>query len=310
MSIQLRNSALLVLTSVIWGISFVVQSVGGNDVGPFTFNCIRLLLGALVVYLATLVLKKTNLTKKPENREAVKKQWIAGIVCGILLGFATNSQQLAIINTTTGKAGFLTATYILMVPIIGLFFKNKCPWNVWVSVAIALAGLYFLCINGAFRLDTYDILLLLCALLFAGQIIAIDKLGPEVDSLRMAAIEFLIAGIISLPLMIAVEIVPFEGGFAAFLGRFTNLNIWLNLAYMGFLSCGVAYTLQIVAQKGVNPTIASLLMSLEAVFSLLSGWVFLKQHLAGRELIGCGLMFVAICLSQISFAPKGKNSKF
>lgn len=304
-NIKTRNSLLLAFASVIWGISFVVQQVGGMELGAYTFNGIRMLIGALAVYLVTFISDKKGYSSKPAAPADRKKLWFTGIACGVLLAIATNLQQVALnFGGSTGKAGFLTAVYILIVPIIGLFFKTKCGWNVWVAVAIALAGLYFLCIRGSFSLQTPDLLLLGCALAFAFQIVTIDRFGGMCDGLRLSAIEFLVTGVISLVPAIVFEIVPFAGGSAMWIAQFASLKIWLTLLYMGVLSSGVGYTLQIIGMRGLNPTVASLLMSLESVFALFAGMVFLKQTMSGRELFGCCLMFAAIVISQISFGSK------
>lgn len=295
------SSGILLLASVIWGVSFVTQSLGGKALGAFTFNGLRLLIGALVLFIVTRFSDRTFISKRPETREEKKLQFTTGLFCGIFLCIATNLQQVALnLGATTGKAGFLTATYILMVPLIGLFFRQKCSWNVWVAVGIALFGLYFLCINGAFVFTAPDILLLLCALGFSLQILVIDRRGKRVDSLRLSGMQFLVAGIITMIPAVIFEIVPYAGGFSAWLRQFDSGSLWFHLLYMGIMSCGAAYTLQIIGQKGLEPAIASVIMSLEAVFSFLSGWIFLHEKLSPRELMGCLLIFLAVLLTQVN----------
>lgn len=306
---KLRSSMILLLASLIWGISFVTQSLGGKALGAFTFNGLRLLMGALMLFVVTRFSDRINLSRKPVTKEEKIRQFTTGLLCGIFLCIATNLQQVALnLGSTVGKAGFLTATYILMVPLIGLFFRQKSRWNIWAAVAIALVGLYFLCINGAFVFSTPDILLLLCALGFSLQIIIIDRRGGEVDSLRLSGMQFLVAGIITMVPALIFEIIPYPGGLSSWVLQFDSGGLWVNLLYMGIMSCGVAYTLQIIGQKGMEPAAASILMSLEAVFSLLAGWVILKEKLSLREIFGCFLIFIAVILTQLP-APKKRKAK-
>ncbi len=306
---QLKSSAILVLASLIWGISFVTQSVGGKELGAYTFNASRLLIGALMLFIITRFSDNWGISKRPVTKEEKKLQFTTGLFCGIFLCIATNLQQVALnLGASAGKAGFLTATYILMVPLIGLFFRQKCGWNVWVAVAIALAGLYFLCVKGAFVFTTPDILLLLCALGFSIQILIIDRRGQMVDSLRLSGMQFLVAGVITVVPALIFEVIPYTGGFSEWGKLWSSGNLWFNLLYMGIMSCGVAYTLQIIGQKGLGPAIAAVLMSLEAVFSFLSGWVFLHERMSVKEIFGCVLIFVAVILAQLSFTRKVKET--
>ncbi|MCQ2529810.1 MAG: DMT family transporter [Lachnospiraceae bacterium] len=300
---------LLFLAAIIWGVSFVAQSEGGKTLGPYSFNGIRLLLGSLVLFIAIKITDKAGFSKKPVTKEEKKSQFIIGLVCGLFLFFATNTQQIGInLCNSTGKAGFLTAVYILLVPIIALIvFKKKCSWNVWVGVVIALGGLYFLCIKDEFVFALEDILLLLAALGFAGQIITIDVYGGKVDSLRLSELEFFTAGVLTVIIALFKEIIPFAGGFSAWLKIWTSGGIWVEMLYMAVLSCGVAYTLQVFCQKNLDPTIASLAMSFEAVFAAIAGWLILNQKMDVRELMGCVLMFIAIIVAQLNFKKKQNN---
>ena len=295
---QVRNSILLVLTAFIWGIAFVAQSEGGNAVGPFTFNGIRSLIGSIVLLPVIALLDRMKLTsKKPVTKAEKKTLLIGGLSCGVLLFLASSAQQLGIcLGTPAGKAGFLTACYILLVPVLGLFLKKKCGVRVWVGIAITLVGLYLLCMSETLRLQSSDLLLLACALLFAVHILVIDYFSPRVDGVRMSCIQFLVCGILSLIPMFFSEI---HVGADVWLAKLTDPGAWLAILYAGVLSCGVAYTLQIVGQNGINPTVASMLLSLESVFSGLAGWIILKQSLGAKELLGCGLIFIAIILAQL-----------
>lgn len=308
-----RNSLLLILTALIWGVSFVAQSEGGNAVGSYTFNCIRCLIGAAVLVPVILLSDRIRLTcRKPVSREEKKTLLHGGVSCGIALCIASNLQQVGInMGTPAGKAGFLTACYILLVPILGLFLKKRCSANIWIGVALTLAGLYLLCMNGgSLAIQTSDLLLLLCAFAFAIHILIIDRFSPLVDGVRMSCIQFFVAGLLSAIPMFFVDMQHSAAGIAAWAPALTSLSAWIAILYAGVLSCGVAYTLQIVGQQGVNPTVASLLLSLESVFSVLAGWVILNEKLGTRELIGCALIFAAVMLAQLPadmFSPQKKQ---
>lgn len=288
----IRQSFFLLLTATIWGVAFVSQSVGMDYVGPFTFNAVRSLIGAAVLVPCIFLLQK--LQKKEEGQEIHKKEdkkalLTGGICCGLILAVASSFQQFGLLYATVGKAGFITAMYIILVPLFGVFFKKKVGLRIGISVVIAVAGLYLLCMTGSFRLEAGDILLLLCAVLFSLHIMVIDHFSPLVDGVKMSCIQFLTCGILC--------------GVCMFLFETPNLSLilaaWKPVLYAGVMSCGVAYTLQIVGQKGMNPTVASLIMSLESVISVLAGFVLLHEVLSRRELFGCVLMFAAIILAQL-----------
>lgn len=311
---KLRNTFFLFLTAMIWGAAFVAQSVSMDYIGPFTFICLRSVIGGL--FLIPVIIVLDGIRKKSQNESAnvvssentlhnikmdiekeekqrlswKNKQLIEGrIVCGILLFFANCFQQTGIQYTTVGKAGFITTFYIIIVPLIGLFFKKYCGILTWIGVVIALAGLYFLCITQKLTIQRGDALILCCSVLYAGQILAIDHYNPFVDGVKMSCIQFLTGGVL--------------GAVFMFLFESPNMAMILNAAgpilYTGIMSTGVGYTLQIVGQKGLNPTVAALILSLESVFSALSGYLFLHQVLTTRESIGCVLMFIAIVLAQL-----------
>ena len=295
----LKNSLCLLLAATIWGIAFVAQSVGMEYVGPFTFNGVRSLIGAAVLVPVIFLLNRSKDTASAaadpststttSSPYKTRDLWIGGIACGIALFAASNFQQFGIKYTTVGKAGFITACYIVIVPIIGLFLKKKCSPFIWTAVVMALIGLYLLCITDGFSIGLGDVLVLVCAFLFSLHILVIDYFSPKTDGVKMSCIQFLTGGML--------------GAICMFLFESPNMAMILNAAgpilYTGIMSTGVGYTLQILGQKGLNPTVAALIMSLESVFSALSGYLFLHQLLTTRELIGCVLMFIAIVLAQL-----------
>lgn len=303
---KLTHSLLLLLTSLIWGIAFVAQSEGGDAIGPYSFNCIRSILGGLILLPAIKILDKTGISdRKPITKKDKKTLLIGGISCGIALCIATNVQQLGLFfGTSAGKAGFLTACYILLVPILGIFLKKKCGWNVWIGVGITLIGLYLLCMNGSTNFKFADMLVLLCALVFSVHILIVDRFSPLVDGVRMSCIQFFVCGILTAIPMFIVDMKHSIQGIIEWAPTLASLDAWIPLLYAGFFSCGVAYTLQIVGQEGLNPTVASLLMSLESVFAVLAGWIILGETMGIREILGCILIFVAIVLAQIPVGQK------
>ena len=300
--IPLKNSLILLLTATIWGIAFVAQSEGGDAVGAFTFNSTRSLIGSLVLIPVIFLLNKIT-PKDNEDESGVSSEnsssgnifsrnrtlILGGISCGICFFLASNFQQLGIQYTSVGKAGFITACYIVIVPILGLFMKKKCSPFIWAAVAMALVGLYLLCITDGFSIGKGDILVLICAVLFSLHILIIDYFSPKVDGVKMSCIQFFICGVLS-----AIPALIFEHPqLSAFQGA------WGAILYAGVMSCGVAYTLQIVGQKNMDPTVASLILSLESCISVLAGWIILGQKLNMREIIGCVVMFTAIVLAQL-----------
>ena len=293
-----KNVCMLVLTAFIWGVAFVAQSVGMNYIKPFTFSCVRSLLGGIVLIPCIWLLDRLNAKaggseekNKPMTKSEKKLLLTGGICCGLALCVASNLQQIGIQYTTVGKAGFITALYIVLVPIFGIFLKKKVGLKIWISVAIAVAGLYLLCITEKLTIGKGDFLVLLCAVVFTIHIMVIDYFSPKVDGVRMSCIQFLVTGILSSVPMFLFEKPDISAIFAAA----------VPLLYAGVMSCGVAYTLQIVAQKDADPTVASLILSLESVFSVLAGWVVLKQVLSMKEIAGCILMFGAIILAQLPY---------
>ena len=293
---KVRNSLLLLLTAFIWGTAFVAQSVGMDYVGPFTYTCVRSLIAGIMLIPCIAFLNKVNpnleekkICQDETKKKAYQKTLLIGICCGAALGVASSLQQIGILHTTVGKAGFITTFYIIIVPIIGLFFKKRCGLNVWIGVIFALAGLYFLCITEGFSIGYGDTMVFLCALAFSIHILVIDHFTGLVDGVKMSCIQFFVAAIVS-----GIGMVLFEN---PDLGNI--LAAWLPILYAGALSSGVGYTLQIIGQKGMNPTIASLILSLESVISVLAGMVVLGESLTSREILGCVLMFIAIILAQL-----------
>lgn len=293
-----RNPLLLFLTAAIWGTAFVAQSVSMDHIGAFTFNFARCVIGGTVLIPCIFLLDRLRSGKMQENSSEAgsgfyswknKKLIVGGICCGIALFVASNLQQFGIKYTTVGKAGFITALYIVIVPLLGIFLKKKVGIKIWVSVVLAVAGLYLLCMTGGLSLGKGDLLVLLCAVVFSVHILVIDHFSPLVDGVRMSCIQFFVCGILSAIGMLLTENFSWSAFAAA----------WMPVLYAGVMSCGVAYTLQIVGQKDMDPTIASLILSLESVISVLAGWVLLGQKLSARELSGCALMFVAIILAQL-----------
>ena len=296
----LRQSVLLLLTAAIWGVAFVAQSVGMDYVGPFTFNTVRSLIGGIVLIPCIVLLKRINAGSKDTAGAAEhasgdpagqrKVLLTGGVACGVLLCIASNLQQFGIMYTSVGKSGFITAMYIVLVPVVGIFLKKKAGVKIWCSVVIAVCGLYLLCMtDNGFSIQKGDLLLLLGAVAFSFHILTIDYFSPEVDGVKMSCIQFFTCGILSMVCMFLFE-QPQIGAI---------LQAWMPIVYAGVMSCGVAYTLQIVGQKGMNPTVASLILSTESVISVIAGWLILHQKLSGRELLGCVLMFAAIILVQL-----------
>lgn len=303
---KFRNSFLLLLTAFIWGVAFVAQSAGGDAVGPYTFNCIRMILGGIALLPVISIMDHVKPSaRRPETKQQRKELLLGGVSCGAILFVASSFQQMGIfLGTPAGKAGFLTACYILLVPIIGLFFHKKCGWNIWVGVVLAVLGLYLLCMNGPFYLQLSDGLVLLCALCFSFHIIVVDHFAPKVDGVRMSCIQFFTCGILGIFPTVLMEMGHTQESVKLWLSGFAAWDAWITILYAAFLSCGVAYTLQIIGQEGLHPTVASLLMSLESVFSVIAGWIILKESMSPRELTGCIIMFAAISLAQVEFDRK------
>ncbi len=297
---QLKSSLLLFLTAAIWGSAFVAQSVGMEHVGPFTFNGIRSIIATIVLIPCILFLKHFSPSDTTSSKSISKPLLIGGISCGLLLSSATMFQQYGILSTSVGKAGFLTALYIVLVPILGLFLRKKCSPLIWLSVLLSLAGLYLLsAADGFSSIEIGDILLLICAFLFAVHILVIDHFSPLCDGVKMSCIQFFFSAVICTILALIIE----KPTLSEIRGAL------IPLLYAGVLSSGVAYTLQIIGQKHMNPTVASLILSLESVISVLAGWVILHQKLSAREITGCIIVFAAIILAQLPWPENWSKKK-
>ncbi|MCI8293103.1 MAG: DMT family transporter [Hespellia sp.] len=287
---KLKINSMLFLSAFIWGLAFVAQQIGMEYMEPFTFNSIRFFIGSIVLLPCIWLLdRKKNASQVSSHSVDKKTLYVGAICCGIPLAFASGVQQVALLYSPAGKVGFLTALYILFVPIFGIFLKKKAGLHIWLGVLVAVIGMYLLCITDSFSLGKGDAYALLCAVIFALQIMFVDHFSPKTDGLRLSCLEFLVAGIINAIFMFFTETPDISYILAAA----------LPLLYAGVLSCGVAYTLQVIAQKDADPSIAALIMSLESVFSVLGGWVILHQILSPREIFGCLLMFSATILAQL-----------
>lgn len=291
-------SFLLILAAFIWGTTFVAQAEG-NSAGPFVFTCTRNLIAAALLFGLAKTLDATGKSpRRPATPAQRKKLWKAGILCGIALTFGTNFQQLGLyLGTSAGKSGFLTTCYIILVPVLSVFIGKKINLKSWICVGITLVGLYMLCIKDGFTVEVSDGVLLLCALSFAIQILFVDKYGPDVDNVRLSAIQCLVACVLSAAPMFLVDMECSAAGMVRAVEIYSHGSAWIPLLYAAVLSSGVAFTLQIVAQNKIKPTIASLLMSLESVFAVLGGWAVLGEQLTLREGLGCIIMMVAVILS-------------
>lgn len=288
----LRQSMILFVTATIWGVAFVAQSVGMDYVGPYTFIAARNVI-ALLVLLPWMAFRDRSSRKKGGSgaqKSDRRSLLTGGVCCGICLFAASVLQQFGMKYTTVGKAGFITAMYIVLVPVFGIFLKKKTGVKVWLAVAVALAGLYLLCMTaGDFYLQKGDIYILGCAAVFAVHILVVDHFSALVDGVKLSCVQFAVNAILGTGMLLLLERPDLSDLVAA----------WLPIVYAGALSSGVGYTFQIIGQKGMNPTAASLILSLESVISVLAGWLLLHQALTARELTGCALVFAAIILVQL-----------
>jgi len=282
-----RQSMILFMAAAVWGVAFVAQSVGMDYVGPFTFIAVRNVVALAVLVPCAMVMDNNRRMRPKENKKALA---IGGICCGICLFAASTLQQFGVKYTTVGKAGFITAMYLVLVPVFGIFLKKKTGFKVWMAVGLASLGLYLLCItSGDFKLQKGDLYMLGCAAVFAVHIMVVDYFSPRVDGVKLSCVQTLTNAVLGAVLMLFFEKPRLSEIFAA----------WLPILYAGALSSGVGYTFQIIGQKGMNPTAASLILSLESVISVLAGWVILHQALTARELAGCALAFAAIIVVQL-----------
>lgn len=294
---QVRGSLVLLLTAAVWGSSFVAQRAGMEYVGPFTFNGLRCFLGVAVLLPVLWILKAARVRRgePPSDKRAL---WKGGAACGAVLFCASSLQQLGIVTTGAGKAGFLTALYILLVPVFGLFLGKRVRAVLWLCVGLGVAGLYLLCAtDGWGSIGRGDWLLMGCAACYAVHILIVDRYAPRTNNVALSAVQFLVCGLISLPVLFVLE-------------EPTWASLWacrVPFLYSGVMACGVGYTLQIVGQRGTDPTVASLVMCFEAVFAVMFGWLVLGETATARELAGCGVLFSATVLATAAAAGGGKK---
>lgn len=286
-----KGNALLLLAAFIWGIAFVAQRASMDYVGPFAFLFARSVLGGLVLIPCIFLMDRLTPEEEREKKRQMPKKplLLGGICCGCVLFLASGLQQYGILYTTVGKAGFITALYIIIIPFLQIFTGQRIRQRLWFSVALAVVGMYFLCITEGGAISAGDFLELLCAVAFACYILVIDHFSPQVDGVRMSCIQFFVCAVLAGGSMLLAEPVS----------PAAMVQAWLPIVYAGVLSSGVGYTLQILAQKDTAPVVASLLMSMESVFAMLAGWVLLGQALSPKEMLGCGLVFVGIILAQL-----------
>lgn len=318
MSKRTKGNLLLLLTSFIWGSAFVAQSSGMDYVGPYTYNMARNVLAFLFLIPVIYVIgKKKGVTDNAGSGTGIddvasgEANWksillpdrttlVGGIYCGLVMAVASSLQQIGITMTTAGKAGFITALYIILVPLMGVFIGKKIPRIIWFCVVLAMAGFYLLCVKEGFSISKGDILVLFCSVGFSVHIMTIDHFTSKgVDGVKMACIQFAVAAIVMTPVMFLLENPSVSG----------LLSAWMTIAYAGILSSGVGFTFQIVAQKDTDPTTATLIMSLESVFAAVSGCLFLNEVLLPKEILGCILVFVAVILAQVPLPVKSKEKR-
>lgn len=293
---KLKGNLMLLLTAFVWGVSFIAQSKGVEKISPVTFNGIRSVLGGVVllpvIFMLDSIKKKNNVPVQKVDKRLI----VGGIICGIFLCLASTMQSMGMVYTSPGKAGFLTALYMVIVPIVSLFMGKKLRLPMILAVLIAICGMYLMCIDSELTINKGDVMIFICAFLFAGHILVIDYFSPKVDGVKLSCIQFFVCGILNLLWMFIFEEPQLK----------PILDSYLSIGYAGIMSCGVAYTLQIVGQKYTDPTSASILMSLESVFATLStvilvalGWNLTGGAMSAREIVGCVLMFAAIMIVQM-----------
>lgn len=293
---RLRQNVFPVLAALIWGTAFVAQSVSTEFVGPFTFNAARSAVAFVFLLVFCLLMRAKRKNDGVVQTGTKRDLLVGGLACGAALTVAAFLQQKGLETTTSGKAGFITALYIVLVPIAGIFLRKKAPRAIWIGVALALVGLYCLCITEDLTVTIGDFYVLLCAFCFTAHILVIDHFGQFVDGVELSCAQFLVAAVLSGIGMLITETPSMEA----------ILLCIGPILYVGIFSSGVAYTLQILAQKDSNPTVVSLLLSLESVFATLAGAVILHDRMSGREYLGCLLVLCAVVLAQL---PERKRVK-
>ncbi len=314
---QVRQVVFPILAAFIWGTAFVAQDMCADIIDTFTFNAIRSYIAVLVLLVVIAIFGRANKDKSfptaTQRKAANRQMWIGGICCGTALAVASNFQQAGIgAGTDAGKAGFITALYVVLVPLFGLFFKRKVNLSTWIAVVLSVVALYLLCIKGDFSLAPGDLLILVCAVCFAIHILVIDHFTATVDGVKLSCVQFFVAAVLATIAKVVCVILGMNGtGDAVSTTSIFAMPDWsaildcaLPILYVGIFSSGVAYTLQILAQKDSNPTVVTILLSLESVFAVIAGAIILKQQMSVREYIGCAVMFAAVILAQIEFPTK------
>ncbi len=298
---KIVSSLLLILISAAWGGSFVAQTKGGNIVGPFSFGFLRFFVAGVAILPFVNLIDKSNVLADKNIKRNKKDLILGGLLCGLFLAGTSAFQQLGLaMGTSSGKAGFLTSCNVIFVALIGLFFKEKVRANVWLGVGITVFGLYFLCINGDFNVMLSDVLVLICSVMNAARIIAVDRYMNKADTAKLACVQFFCASAI-----LAVLAVIFEMDSLLLWWHTVNQStVWLSILYAGVIAGTFAFTVQIVAQKNVNATVSSILMSTESVFSVIAGCLIMHEVLSFREIIGCVAIFIAIIVAQLPSKDK------
>ena len=298
---NLLGSIILLITSIIWGLAFVFQRTGMDSIEPVTFNAVRMATAAAFLVILSLILdlnRKNEFSKdKSESKEKLNATLKGGIFCGFFLAASSITQQMGMVHTTAGKAGFITAMYMLFVPIINLIiFKKRGSVKLWIAVALGIVGTYLLCVTDGLAFTEGDLYILACALLFSGHILCCDKFAPKCDPVKLSAIQFIVAALISSVFAFIFESPAIE----------KVIDATIPILYCGVVSGGIGYTLQIIGQKHTDPTAASIIMSLESVFAAITGAILLNETMNESEIIGCCIMFAAIILIQL---PSKKDSQ-
>lgn len=298
---KIVSSLLLILISAAWGGSFVAQTKGGNIVGPFSFGFLRFFVAGVAILPFVNLIDKSNALADKNIKRNKKDLILGGLLCGLFLAGTSAFQQLGLaMGTSSGKAGFLTSCNVIFVALIGLFFKEKVRANVWLGVGITVFGLYFLCINGDFNVMLSDVLVLICSVMNAARIIAVDRYMNKADTAKLACVQFFSASAI-----LAVLAALFEMDSLLLWWHTVNQStVWLSILYAGVIAGTFAFTVQIVAQKNVNATVSSILMSTESVFSVIAGCLIMHEVLSFREIIGCVAIFIAIIVAQLPSKDK------
>ena len=309
---QVRQVLFPILAALIWGTAFVAQDLCADVIDTFSFNAARSYIAVVVLLVIIFIfdkLKKDKVELTPaEKKQSRRDLLIGGFCCGTALAIASNFQQAGIAaGTEAGKAGFLTALYVVLVPLFGLFFRRKVSLPVWIAVVLAVASLYLLCIKGEFSLAMGDLLVLVCAVCFAIHILVIDRFTAKVDGIKLSCVQFFVAAVWATLAKVVCTLLGLGGiGDTSVATSIFAVPDWagiwaciLPILYVGVFSSGVAYTLQILAQKDSNPTVVTILLSLESVFAVIAGAIILHQQMTGREYLGCVLMMVAVILAQI-----------